>query len=110
MNEDQFENLEPTIKSNNKTKASFDKSPEIAGKIAGTIGTGRNAKNSLIYLTIRWAFISGTIISILVVCNNWLFRTNEKVPDFTSDIINTWSIVIPVITLALGYAFGKSEK
>lgn len=80
------------------------------GKITGTIGTGDNAKNSIVYLTIKWAFIAATIISGFVVLNNWFFRENEKVPDFMSDLETVWKIVIPIITLALGYAFGKHEN
>ena len=42
---------------------------------------------------------------------NMLFRDCEnKVPDITSDLKVIWEIVTPIITLALGYAFGKSEK
>lgn len=84
--------------------------PDAHGKITSTIGTGEVAKDSIIYLVIRWSFISGTIITLILVVNNWIFRENEKVPDLTNDIKVTWSIVIPIITLALGYAFGKSKK
>lgn len=83
--------------------------PDI-GKIPQTIGRGEDAKNSFIYLTLKWSFISGCIITILVVANNWLFRQNEKVPDFVNDIELIWNIIVPVVTLALGYAFGKSRE
>ena len=83
---------------------------DLAGKVTNTLGSGDNAKNSIIYLTIKYAFITGSIISTLVVINYWFFRQNEKVPDFTGDIKIIWEIIIPIITLALGYAFGKSHK
>lgn len=82
----------------------------VNGKIADTIGTGENAKNSIVYLTIKWAFIAATIISALCIINAWLFRENEKVPDFTAEVETVWKIVIPIITLALGYQFGKHEN
>lgn len=85
-------------------------SQNTAGKIQNTIGRGEDAKLSLVYLTLRWSFISGVAISGFVVLNYWLFSCNEKVPDFMGDIRITWEIVVPVITLALGYAFGKSQK
>lgn len=80
------------------------------GKITETIGRGEDAKNSFVYITIKWAFISGCVITLLVVLNSWIFRENEKIPDFTGDIELVWDIIVPIITLALGYAFGKSRN
>lgn len=92
-----------------KFKSSF-KNPNIPGTITNTLGTGENAKDSIIYLTLKWSFISGTIITILIVINHWCFRKDGKVPDFVGDVKVTWDIIIPIITLALGYYFGKSNK
>lgn len=92
-----------------KASISLGNLPDTHGKITSTIGTGAVAKDSIIYLVIRWSFISGTIITALLIINNWLFREDGKVPDLTNDIEATWSIIIPIITLALGYAFGKSK-
>ena len=79
--------------------------------ITNIIGSGEDARNSIIYLVLKWAFIAAAVISTLVIINNWLFRDCEnKVPDITSDLKVIWEIVTPIITLALGYAFGKSEK
>jgi hypothetical protein len=83
---------------------------EHFGKISEIIGTGEHAKLGIIYLTIRWAFITGCVVSLLVVINYWGFREKEKVPDFVSDIKVIWEVIIPIITLALGYAFGKSKN
>lgn len=91
-------------------KGAFLKKPDKVGKVTETIGTGANAKDSIVYLTIKWAFISGVVISIFIITNNWIFRVNEKVPDFGTDMIRTWDFIVPIITLALGYAFGKAEK
>ena len=95
------------IPKSGKTSVSADKT--FTPKITGTIGRGDDARNSFVYLTIKWAFISGCIITILIVMNHWLFRKEEMVPDFTGDIQLVWDIVVPMITLALGYAFGKSR-
>jgi hypothetical protein len=83
---------------------------EINGKITGVIGTGQNAKDSLIYLTLKWAFISGCVLTSLICINNWFFVKEDNNVDMTSSITKIWEIIIPVITLALGYAFGKSHK
>lgn len=80
------------------------------GKISATIGTGDNAKISLIYLTIKWAFISGCVLTILISINYWCFEENFKVPNIIEDLSRIWQIIIPLITLSLGYAFGKSQK
>lgn len=103
--------IENPIENNRrKSTVSPQQTPDMHGTITNTIGTGEVAKDSIIYLVIKWSFISGTVITLILVINNWIFRENEKVPDLTNDIKITWSIVIPIITLALGYAFGKSKR
>lgn len=95
-----------------KPQASLENnSKPISGKISETIGTGDNAKNSIIYLVLKWIFIAATLITIFVIANCWIFRDGEnKVPDLTNDIEVIWGLATPIITLALGYAFGKSER
>lgn len=83
---------------------------EAPGKITATLGTGDNAKNSLVYLTLKYCFLIGGALTFLVVVNYWAFRENEKVPDFIGDVKVVWEIMVPIITLALGYAFGKAQK
>ena len=80
---------------------------ELAGKITGHIGTGRNAKDSFVWMTITWSFYIATGISILLFARSfYVVATGENLLD---SIINIWSIFVPIITLALGYAFGKGE-
>ena len=97
------ENLVKTKNSETPIKL---KSPETS--ITNIIGSGEDARNSIIYLVLKWAFIAAAVISTLVIINNWLFRDCEN--NITSDLKVIWEIVTPIITLALGYAFGKSEK
>lgn len=96
----------------NKPQVSLENnSKPIIGKIAETIGTGENAKTTIIYLVLRWAFTAFTIITVLVTVNCWIFRDGANtVPDLTNDIKAIWGVATPIITLALGYAFGKSER
>lgn len=83
----------------------------VIGEITNIIGEGDNAKHSIVYLVLKWAFISATIITVLVVINYWFFRDCEnKVPAITDDLKIVWEVVIPIITLTLGYEFGKLEK
>ncbi|GEP52723.1 hypothetical protein FNO01nite_33950 [Flavobacterium noncentrifugens] len=80
------------------------------GKITEFIGKGEDAKNTFVYLTITWAFKAGIAITTLIYLNGWLFRQNEKVPDIIGEVSTAWQFIIPLITLALGYAFGKSKS
>lgn len=93
-----------------KNEQSSVKNPDQTGTITKSIGTGENAKNSFVYLTLKWSFLAGIVITIIVVVNCWFFVKSDKVPDFMGDIKATWAIITPLITLALGYAFGKSKE
>lgn len=79
-----------------------------SGTITKHIGSGENAKNSFIWMTITWSFIIGAGISFLVYIRSFFFdepNTNMLIESLAA----VWSIFIPLITLALGYAFGKGE-
>ena len=80
---------------------------ELTGKIADHIGTGKNAKDSFIWMTITWSFYIATSLSVLIFVRS-LFITTESA-DVLSSMVEIWSIFVPIITLALGYAFGKGE-
>lgn len=83
----------------------------MPGKINSFIGTDGHAKHSIATLVIVGAFAAIIIVTILVIVNYWCFRDCEnKVPDIVSDLKTIWEIVVPIITLVLGYEFGKSEK
>ncbi len=90
---------------NNKLGSLTDK--EIAGKIADHIGTGRNAKDSFIWMTITWSFYIATGISILIFTRSFFNVSSGE--DLMDSLIQIWSVFVPIITLALGYAFGKGE-
>ncbi|UVM65082.1 hypothetical protein LOY34_17260 [Pseudomonas sp. B21-009] len=78
---------------------------EALGTLTEKMGTGENAKNSIVWMTITWSFSIATAISFLffslVVC--------YKDFSYLESIKSVWSLFIPLITLALGYAFGKSK-
>ena len=76
-------------------------------EITRTIGQGDDAKNSIVYLVIKWAFFAGGFITSLCFINNWFFD-KEKSFCVVDAIRIIWEIIMPIITLALGYAFGKS--
>lgn len=80
----------------------------IEGKIAQTIGGGDNAKNSFIWVTIRWSFLIGAVTSLAIYLRP-VYCQAELQGSLLEDIKATWSIFMPVITLALGYSFGKGK-
>lgn len=82
-------------------------SKEIAGKIANHIGTGKNAKDSFIWMTITWSFFIASGLSILLFFRSFSDVATEEI--LLDSIVKIWSIFVPIITLALGYAFGKGE-
>lgn len=78
---------------------------EMPGTLTGKMGTGDNAKNSIVWMVITWSFSIASALSLLffslVVC--------YKDFDYMENIKSVWSIFVPLITLALGYAFGRSK-
>lgn len=75
------------------------------GTIQATIGTGDNAKNSIVWMTITWSLVIASILSLLI----FSLAVCHKDFSYLDHIKTIWSIFVPIITLALGYAFGKSQ-
>ncbi|CAH6918972.1 Conserved membrane hypothetical protein [Vibrio chagasii] len=89
-----------------KVKApSRDKLEPQQGHVSKIIGSGENAQNSIVYKTIAWSFLSGVIFSAIMF--GYIVYKDEG--DLVSSIKSIWSIFIPVITLSLGYIFGKAK-
>lgn len=79
---------------------------DLPGKISQLIGTGKHARAAIVWETIKWSFFSGVILTALLLLASWI-----KIISITiEDIIKIWSIFIPIITLALGYFFGKDVE
>lgn len=76
-----------------------------AGRIAENIGTGENAKNAIVWMTITWSFFIATGLSLLL----FSLVVAEKDFKYLEQIKSVWTIFVPLITLALGYSFGKSQ-
>lgn len=85
--------------------SSKDKLEPLQGHVSKIIGSGENAQNSIVYQTIAWSFLSGVIFSIIIF-GHVIYKEEG---DLVDSIKNIWSIFIPVITLSLGYIFGKTK-
>jgi hypothetical protein len=96
-----------------KVKTGFDAGTNSgAGTIAKQIGTGDNAKDSFVWMTLRSCFwIAGLISAGLFFTYFVSFFVKGCVPENTivDSLKNLWAIFTPIITLALGYAFGKRD-
>lgn len=80
---------------------------DMPGKITETIGSGKHAQAAIVWQTIKWSFVAGSVFSLIFVLYAWLGETEVSPAE---DIKMIWSIFIPVITLALGYIFGKGRE
>ncbi len=106
--ENKFTITEPISNIRNSSGESKISDKAIAGKITNHIGTGSNAKDSFIWMTITWSFYISTGLSILLFLKS-CFSAAATTSDVMTQIKDIWSIFSPIITLALGYAFGKGQ-
>lgn len=86
---------------NEQSKLTID----LPGKLSEYLGSGKHAQTAIVYLTIRWCFIIGLIFSFVIFIAAWLGWSKFSM----EDIKTIWTIFIPLITLALGYLFGKGK-
>ncbi len=97
----------PSVSNNSNLGMS---SPET---IAAQIGTGEHARDSFIWMTLKYCFNLAAFFSMAIIVLFGYFLISENKPDkvdIVSDLKDIWSIFTPIITLALGYAFGKRER
>ena len=83
------------------------KSIPVAGKLTSLIGSGEHAKDSFVYVTITWSFIIGSAVTAVIFIKS--FSDNADSCNLVDGIKTIWTIFVPLITLALGYAFGKGK-
>lgn len=82
------------------------------GTITRTIGTGQNAKDSIVWMTITWSFYIATGITVIFcIFLAIVYYQNKEtlILELMKHMFSVWSIFTPLITLSLGYAFGRNE-
>nr|ELR5252002.1 hypothetical protein [Providencia rettgeri] len=80
------------------------------GTIEKQIGTGEKARESFVWTTLKYCFYLGAGCSILMFIAYYYFIFFSETPDKLDIVIalkDIWSIFTPILTLALGYAFGR---
>jgi hypothetical protein len=75
------------------------------GSISKQIGTGKHARTNIVYTIIKWSFIAGSLLTLIIIAMVW-----KNIIIFSvENIVSIWTIFIPLITLSLGYLFGKGK-
>lgn len=77
----------------------------IPGAVTQQIGSGEHAQNSIVYRTILWSFVGGGLLSLASI----VIALCKGSPSALTELKDIWSIFAPLITLALGYLFGKGR-
>lgn len=83
------------------------KSIPVTGKLTSLIGSGEHAKDSFVYVTITWSFVIGSAVTTVIFIKSFFDASDSC--DLVDGIKTIWTIFVPLITLALGYAFGKGK-
>lgn len=83
--------------------------------ITAKIGKGDDAKNSIIWTIVRWCLAIPAGITVLYFVTMWFLlywfpNPDAQIGAIREHINKIWGLFIPIITLALGYLYGKSSK
>lgn len=77
----------------------------IPGTVTQQIGSGEHAQNSIVYRTILWSFLGGALLSAASIT----IALSKGSTSALGEVKDIWAIFTPLITLALGYLFGKGR-
>jgi len=92
-----------------KADLEYDNQPKRSshGNYSDVIGTGKHAKTNII-----WYMVSGVLVIFSCICVSLvilvIYRYN--ISEITQSIKDIWSVFTPIITLSLGYLFGKKSS
>lgn len=75
--------------------------------IAQHIGEGDNAKDSVVWFVITKLFYIYSVVIIILLIND-VYRFSGV--NCLKIIHDTWATYSPILTLSLGYMFGRKEK
>jgi hypothetical protein len=83
------------------------------GRIHQEIGTGRAAQESIVWKSIHFSFWIGIALSSAVIVFfivTYITKDHPNISFPIGYIKDVWAIFLPIITLALGYIFGKGGE
>lgn len=64
------------------------------GWLGRVIGSSKNAPNNIAFLVVVLLIVSGIVVNFV----------------YPNDRVEYWKLILPVLTLTLGYLFGKNSK
>jgi hypothetical protein len=94
--------------SSKEKKTDGYKNKDKEGQLTSIFGTGDNAKDSFVWISLRYSFIVASLITLGVFLMTAFSCRNNSY--FMESLPKIWDIFVPIITLALGYAFGRGAK
>jgi len=110
MNKFTVPEVEENVKKGNNGSVKTD----IIGAVNYAIGTGRHAQDSVVWLTIKWSLCLGIFLSFILIVYMWPSSPEGVHPPIKAvfpmaELKSIWGIFVPIVTLALGYMFGKGR-
>lgn len=78
-----------------------------SGVMSNSVGTGKYAKTNIIWYIVSASFVVFSCISIALFV---LVVYGYGISELTQSIKDMWGIFTPVLTLSLGYLFGKQGR
>jgi len=91
----------------NSDRLNTTNSLDIPGNISKHIGTGKHAQAAIVWETIIASFVVGCLLTIILLVAAQL----KIIAVSIEDIKILWStIFVPIITVSLGYIFGKGAQ
>lgn len=102
----------PMVPSSPPSQDQYDDAFAVSGRqnddnIPGKIGQGDDAKNSVVWHVITYSL---TIYSCIVAALLVIDVVGNGGQSALTIVKDSWAIFTPIITLSLGYMFGKKEE
>lgn len=72
------------------------------------IGSGEDAKNNISFTIILSSFICIGVFTLFILIDSWWLHCSES-KTVSDEIKEIWTLVTPLLTLTLGYVFGKGR-
>lgn len=70
----------------------------------------KHPRHKIAFLVVICIFGVGVVLTAIHVIHCWCIIDNENRPTtMIVDLKNIWEFLLPIITLVLGYEFGRSE-
>lgn len=78
----------------------------LRGTLSQPVGTGKHARTNIIWYIVSAIFVIFSCISSALIIMSIYGKDTKAVSESIKDI---WGVFTPVLTLALGYLFGKQK-